>query len=393
MKGSGESMNGPSPSPSGRASLVVTTIFEPSVLRQYYANFRRYGHLEQVQIILIPDRKTPATAWSICEELSSEGLHCLCPRIEEQEKFLKRIGLDPGMILYDSDNRRNVGYLMALEAGSDFLISIDDDNYCLEASDYFAEHAIVIANPGEHKVADSATGYLNICDLLTWTTAVKPYPRGFPYAARHKDENWQIKSRQEDVSINAGLWLLDPDVDAITWLVSSPKVKGFSVDSLVLGRNSWSPVNTQNTALRREVIPSYYFIRMGYPISGTTIDRYGDIFSGYFAQACVKHMGGAVRFGTPIVDHRRNSHSYMKDAGREWACIVLLEDVLPWLHEVKLEGKSYLDAYLSLSHLLEGAVERFQGAIWSDPARGYFHQVAYHMRAWLKGCRTVLGSQ
>jgi hypothetical protein len=383
-------MNGFSPSPSVRASLVLTTIFEPLVLKDYYANFKRYGHLEQVQIILIPDRKTPASAWKMCEELSSNGLPCACPSIEEQEKYLKRIGIDPAVILYDSDNRRNVGYLMALEAGSDFLISIDDDNYCLESGDYFAEQAIVAAKPTEHQVADSATGYLNICDLLTWTTSVKPYPRGFPYAARHKDENWQIKSQQADVPINAGLWLLDPDVDAITWLVSSPSAKGFSGESLVLGRNSWSPVNTQNTALRRDVIPSYYYIRMGYPISGTTIDRYGDIFSGYFAQACVKHLGGAVRFGTPIVEHRRNSHSYMKDAGREWGCIVLSEDLLPWLHDVKLEGKSYLDTFLSLSYLLEDAVENFQGAIWSDPVRAYFHQVGFHMRAWLKGCRSIL---
>lgn len=376
-----------------RASLVVTTIFEPLVLKDYYANFKRYGHLDQVQIILIPDRKTPASAWRLCDELSSKGLHCVCPTIEEQEEYLRHVGIDPGVILYDSDNRRNVGYLMALEAGSDFLISIDDDNYCLDSGDYFAEQAIVTAKAGEHRVADSATGYLNICDLLTWTTAVKPYPRGFPYAARHKDENWQIKSQLADVPINAGLWLRDPDVDAITWLVSSPKVKGFSGDSLVLGRNSWSPVNTQNTALRREVIPSYYFIRMGYPISATTIDRYGDIFSGYFSQACVKHLGAAVRFGMPIVEHRRNSHSYMKDAGREWACILLLEDVLPWLHDVRLEGKSYLDSYLSLSYLLEDAVEHFQGAIWSDTARGYFHQVGYHMRAWLNGCRTILSGR
>lgn len=384
-------MNSLAPLSSVRASLVVTTIFEPLVLKQYYENFKRYGRLEQVQVILIPDRKTPASAWQICKELSVNGLRCQCPTLEEQQRYLRRIGLEPEMIPYDSDNRRNVGYLMALESGSDFLISIDDDNYCLESGDYLAEHAIVTALPADQQVADSATGFLNICAMLDWNTPIKPYPRGFPYAARHKDEAWQIKNEPANVHINAGLWLLDPDVDAITWLVSLPQVKSFRGDSLVLGKDSWAPVNTQNTALRREVIPSYYFIRMGYPISGTTIDRYGDIFSGYFAQACAKHLGGAVRFGTPIVEHRRNSHNYMKDAGREWACILLLEDLLPWLHDVRLEGKSYLDSYLSLSYLLEAAVEHFQGAIWSDSARGYFHQVAYHMRAWLKGCRTVLG--
>jgi hypothetical protein len=282
---------------------------------------------------------------------------------------------------------------MALESGSDFLISIDDDNYCLDPHDYFNEHAIVLQNPAEHCVAESATGFFNICEMLEYSSSGRVYPRGFPYSARHKDENWQVQAAKADIHINAGLWLMDPDVDAITWLVSNPKVTGFSGNSLVLGRNSWAPVNTQNTALRRDVIPSYYFIRMGYPISGAAIDRYGDIFSGYFAQACARHLGGAVRFGTPLVEHKRNSHNYMKDAGREWACIVLLEDILPWLHDAKLEGQTYVAAYESLSHLLEDAVETFQGPMWSDAARGYFHQVAFHMRAWLKGCRTILGSR
>ena len=79
-------MNGFSQSPSLRASLVVTTIFEPLVLKDYYANFKRHGRLEQVRIILVPDRKTPASAWKICEELSAKGLHCECPAIEEKEK-------------------------------------------------------------------------------------------------------------------------------------------------------------------------------------------------------------------------------------------------------------------------------------------------------------------
>ncbi len=192
-------------------------------------------------------------------------------------------------------------------------------------------------------------GFANICAMLDWSTPATPYPRGFPYYARHKSENWEIKKAAADVHVNAGLWLTDPDCDAITWLVSSPKVKKFGGRSLVLGEKSWAPVNTQNTGLRRDMTPLHYFIRMGYPISGTTIDRYGDIFSRYFAQACVKQLGGVVRFSTPLVDRKRNSHNYIKDAGREWACIVLLEDILPWLCSVKLEGKNYIDAYLSLS--------------------------------------------
>jgi Reversibly glycosylated polypeptide len=380
----GTSMTSPS------ATLVLTSIFEPKILEDYLCNFRTFGHLDQVQAIVIADRKTPQAAWQICRDACSAGLRCHCPSLDEQEAFLRRVGIPSETIPYDSDNRRNIGFLMALENGSDFMASIDDDNFCLPAEDYFAAHAVVTAAPEPHLTASSATGFLNICELLDYDGPARVYPRGFPYRARHEDERWRVETELAEVHVNAGLWLRDPDVDAMTWLVAPARVTGFRERSLVLAPSAWSPVNSQNTALRRAAIPAYYFIRMGYSMSGMPIDRYGDIFSGYFTEACTKHLGGAVRFGSPVAEHRRNSHNYIKDASREWACILTLEDLLPWMVEAKLSGDSYLEAYLSLSHLMEDAVERFQGTIWTDTARGYFHQVAHHMRAWLKACRSIL---
>src|SRR5581483_6567631 len=131
---------------SKKATLVVTTINDPALLKDYAANFRRHGHLDQVEAIVIPDEKTPAAAYERCRSLSEEGLRITCPTIEEQERYLTGIGLPPATVPRNSDNRRNVGYLMAYGSGSDFLISIDDDNYCLEAEDYFGEHSIVCRN-------------------------------------------------------------------------------------------------------------------------------------------------------------------------------------------------------------------------------------------------------
>jgi hypothetical protein len=294
---------------------------------------------------------------------------------------------------YNSDNRRNVGFLMAYASGSEFLISIDDDNYCRPDEDFFAAHAAVVGPDSIHNVVESAAGFLNICDLLEFHRPGPVYPRGYPYRFRHIDESWRWSERRASVPINAGLWLLDPDIDAITWLVAKPRVIGFKGDSVVLGPQTWTPVNTQNTALIRDAIPAYYFFRMGYPISGMPVDRYGDIFSGYFAQACVKSMGGLVRVGTPIADHRRNTHNYMKDATNEWACILTLEDLLPWLLEFRPGGASYMDCYRALSYGMEDAVERFAGSTWTDVTRGYFHQVAYYMRLWLEACRNIDGGR
>jgi hypothetical protein len=79
----------------------------------------------------------------------------------------------------------------------------------------------------------------------------------------------------------------------------------------------------------------------------------------------------------------------MKDALNEWACIQLSEDLVPWLMSAALEGNSYSDAFRSLSFALEEAVEKFRAPIWSAPTRGYFHQMAYHMRAWLDACSRI----
>ena len=361
------------------------------MLEAYYQNIERFGHLDQVEVVVVPDRKTPKTVFERARSVCDRGLKVHCPTLEEQGVGLRSVGFPPELVPFNSDNRRNAGYLLALASGSDFPISIDDDNYCTDEEDIIGQHAVVCAEAAERTMTASATGFFNICSLLEFEEPTPVYARGFPYFARHKDENPRLVRESVALHMNAGLWTLDPDVDGITWLVALPHVRSFKGASIILARDTWSPVNTQNTALARSAIPAYYFIKMGYPIAGMPIDRYGDIFSGYFAQACVKHLGGAVRVGTPVAEHRRNSHNYLKDAANELACILLLEELLPWLRQLRLSGTTFIDAYASLSCEIQAAVERFQDGLWTDATRGYFHQVAYYMRSWLSAGRQILG--
>lgn len=78
-----------------------------------------------------------------------------------------------------------------------------------------------------------------------------------------------------------------------------------------------------------------------------------------------------VLVNTPSAAHRRNSHDYLKDATAEWPVILLLEDILALLIDAKLSGSTGLDAYMSLSHGLDEAADRFQGWVWNDAARGF----------------------
>ena len=372
-----------------KAALVLTTIFDPKLLDDYLENFRAFGHLEKVTVYVIPDRKTPQAAYDRCHELNKKGLKTICPTLEEQERYLEALGGMKEVIPYNSDNRRNIGYLMAYESDADFVISIDDDNYCRDGEDAFGEHSIVTESANEYRGVNSSTGWFNVCQMLTFEPARTVYHRGFPYSQRHIPAETELISVNGKIHINAGLWLLDPDMDGITWLVGPVKATSLQTESFVLGDEAWSPVNTQNTGLHRDVMPAYYFLPMGFPMAGMAIDRYGDIFSGYFAEKCARHLGHLVRFGTPLADHRRNVHNYLKDATNELGCVWVLEDLLPWLKELTLEGSDYSEAYTSLSYALEEVVEGMEGFIWTDATRGYFHRIAYCMRLWVGACRQL----
>ena len=367
--------------------VVVTTINRGGFLDDYCAQADADGVRDQLRVVVIPDRKTPQELPQKCAELRERGFDVLCPTLEEQENYLKQFGQFAPLVPYNSDNRRNVGFLMALEWGCEVLLSIDDDNYCI--GETYGTIAQVCGGPVKSRAVYSSTGWFNICELLEIEPNYPVYPRGFPYHKRHKQSELTFKEETGTVRLNAGLWLQEPDLDAMTWLVAPVRATKFRGDSVFLGENVWSPINTQNTALHSDLIAAYYFVRMGYPLAGLPIDRYGDIFSGFLVQACMKQMGDRIRVGTPVADHRRNSHNYMRDLAGELACIFVLEDLLEWLPSARLEGKTYSETYLSLANAIDDQVEQFNGTIWTDATRGYFHQMSYCMRQWIAACRQI----
>jgi hypothetical protein len=372
-----------SPMPGKRVAIVVTTIFEPLFLDGYVANLRRFGR-EDVDIIVIIDRKTQA---SVAERCAHYGL--LCPALDEQEAFLARFPSLAPRIPYDSDNRRNVGFLMALDRGAELLISIDDDNYCLDDVDFVGEHlaaGTTVATPQ----TECDDGWLNICSLLDSSTKDEIFPRGFPYfARRHVRTVAEETAAPARVAINVGLWLSDPDVDAMTRLVQAPHIASAKNRSLRLGRDTWTPINTQNTAVIRDAVAAYYYVRMGFSLGGLRIDRYGDILSGYLIQKCVKTRGDAIRIGSPIADHRRTPHNLFKDLYHELAGMVLLDDLLPWFTELKIGSGSYAEMYASVADALDEKSGSMRGFVWDDGGRDFLIDTAANMRAWLEAVRVI----
>jgi hypothetical protein len=387
-------------------SIVVTTIFEPTFLNGYLDALREGRLSETTNIIIIPDRKTPASVSRAAMTAKQEGFRVLCPTLDEQETFLRRLGVPKDFIPYDTDNRRNVGFLMALEQGCDVLISIDDDNYCPPGVCFVEDHRIV-GSTASDPVVHTSDGWFNICSLLKGeehstggrgavsTTQQEEagaiFPRGFPYFAQRANRRTELMDggTQIPIAMNAGLWLDDPDVDAVYRLCRRPKIMEFKGSSVILGPDVWSPINSQNTAMTRAAALTYYYVRMGFPLQGLQIDRYGDILSGYLTQKCVKHLGQGIRIGTPILDHRRSPHNLFKDLYHELAGMVIIEELIPWLMEVKLSGSTHLEAYTCLAEQLAAEAGRFKGFVWDSGGRDFLSATARCMKVWIKAVVSI----
>lgn len=370
-----------------RTCIVVTTINKGDILDGYCRQIEAEEVRDRVRIIVIPDRKTPSELYVKCAELAARGFDIRCPTIEEQDGYLKKFPDLAPLIPYDSENRRNVGFLMALESGYEVLLSIDDDNYC--TGETFTTCGLVCSDSLTMPAVHSDNGWINFCDMLELRPNTRVFPRGYPYARRTETPVVSYSDETGRVRMNVGLWLDEPDLDAITWLAAPVRAQRFTADSCFLGQDTWSPINTQNTALHRDLIVSYYCVRMGYPLGGMPIDRFGDIFSGYLSQACIRHLGDRIPVGTPIADHKRNAHNYLRDLAGEFGGIQVLEPFIEWLHDVSLAGSSYPETYFALADAIDAQVSHFTGAIWTDATRGFFYQMTLCMRQWVKACRSI----
>lgn len=374
---------------SRRTDIVVTTIFEPAWLDGYLQNIREFGHDEEVTVRIICDRKTPKSVFEAAEAARVQGFQVDCPTLAQQSEYLKAVGVPDDLIPWDTDNRRNIGFLRSWANDAEVLISIDDDNYCIAGGgDFVGNHQVVGRAVSDTDTFHTPTApWFNMCELLEDGIDIRTFPRGYPYSARSEDlaelRDLSPDERLAAVAVNAGLWIGDPDVDAITRLAIGPRVTSAAERSVILTPPTWSPINSQNTSLIGAAIPAYYYARMGYPLNGLRIDRFGDILSGYFLQKCAKHLGQVVRVGSPVADHRRSVHNLLQDLYFELAGIVIMEDFVPWLQSLELSGTTYFETYAALADALVSEANTFRGLVWDQGGRDFLVDTGLCMGQWL----------
>jgi hypothetical protein len=265
-------------------ALVITSIAADShpVLRQYGVDCIERG----IDFILIGDRKSPA-------QFDLEG--CDFWNVERQLKLPFALSRLLPMGHY---SRKNLGYLLAMQRGVQTLVETDDDN--IPRPEFFADHEPVL----ECEFL-SDVGWVNAYE---WFTDARLWPRGFPLEQLREPTRTAGNSsvRRVHCPIQQGLADENPDVDAVYRLTCTLPVRFENNTRLGLGRNAWSPFNSQNTFWFSEAFPLLY-------LPSYCSFRMTDIWRSFVAQRIAWENDWAILYHEPTVWQDRNEHSILRD--------------------------------------------------------------------------------
>ncbi len=269
---------------SEKKSLIITSIANDQhpVLKQFAKECKDHNF----EFIVIGDTKSPnefqmndCDFWSVDRQLT---LPFELAKITPTRHY----------------SRKNLGYLLAIKNGSTELVETDDDN--IPREEFWSTKNREVKS---YKFENA--GWVNVYHYFT---KHKIWPRGFPLE--------ELQNQQLDVNtlkldtfncpIQQGLADENPDVDAV-YRLTYPLPINFEIKTkLALGKNAWSPFNSQNTYWFKEAfalmyLPSYCSFRMT------------DIWRSYVAQRIAWECGWSVLYHESTVWQERNDHNLMKD--------------------------------------------------------------------------------
>jgi len=357
-----------------KTSIVTTTINIPVLLTRYAQNARRYGHSD-LDFVVIGDRKSPAGTAEFCKSIE-EYYPTTYLDIPAQRSYLERFPDLWAHLPFDSIQRRNIGILLAYENGSDVIITIDDDNFVM-GQDFVGLHSVV-GKQSRLPAFSSTSGFFNVCSVLEADHGVEFYHRGYPQAQRWAEAGhfMSCSPSERTIAVNAGFWMDNPDIDALTRMERQIVVRGFNSkwpgSNFSLESGTWSPFNSQNTALMRDVIPAYFL--------SPSIGRYDDIWASYIINRIAEHLGHAISFGEPLVRQERNPHDLWKDLDVERNGMIMTDDFCAALRQVDLRGGTYGDCFGELCEKLPAAWP--ENTRWNDSQRQWREKLLEGMRIW-----------
>lgn len=270
--------------------IVTTTINSPTVATNKFAQIAvRHNWM----FIIVGDLKTPHEEYEKLVNKYYPNVIYLNP--ETQENLYKQLSDALG---WKTIERRNIGFLYAYENGADIIATVDDDNIPYDdwGKDLYINQEIDV------DIWESQNGYF---DPLSVTNNKDLWHRGYPIEHVFSKNNVIYKGKSKrKVLVQADLWDGDPDIDAICRLSKKPIVKFENIKPY--GSFQYSPFNSQNTFISREVIPYYMMLPF--------IGRMDDIWISYIIN---KLFPNSIIYNRASVYQDRNIQDLIKNLENE----------------------------------------------------------------------------
>lgn len=367
-----------------RVALVTTTIHVPRFLADVLENADRYGHGDNLSVIVVGDRKTPEEVGRFLTELDGQfAAQITYLDIAAQKELLRRWPSLDLFLRFDCIQRRNIAFLQAAIDRAEVVITVDDDNFVTD--DDFIGHHLLVGQTAELPVVRHSSGWWNVCERLVAEPNRRFFHRGFPKSLQDWNAaKFEVERSEVRIIANGGLWLGAPDVDATAHIEEPINVVGMNpIDghrTCALAPGTWCPLNTQNTAFDVSVLPALYLPVMHDWLRGYRVTRMDDIWMSYFLRAIADGKNELIAYGAPLVLQERNPHSMLSDLSREMGGYILTERIVDYLKEFHTSSASYHEAYLELIYHLRDKVEADTGL--ETPEREYLRQLTLGMAAW-----------
>jgi hypothetical protein len=309
------------------AALVTTTIQVPRLLELHRAI------AAAIPIYVVGDLQSPDDEInSLCAELGNAYYYSAADQA--------RLGYESSEVLgWRCPGRRSIGFLEAVRHGADVIVSIDDDNLPMDDR-YFEQFLSVLAVPFSGLQVTAPTGWVDPGDFLDPPVR----HRGFPHELWHDRPpvslGYQVGRR---VGVAAGLWLGDPDTDAVSRMATRPRCLGASPACLagfVADNNCFAPFNSQNVAFVRELLPLM--------VMHSGVGRYDDIWASFIAQRVMREFEMVVHYGQPLVWQDRNDHDPVSDLAAELFGLRNTMEFTRYLNSIQLPRTSIVEAATEL---------------------------------------------
>jgi hypothetical protein len=289
-----------------RLYTVVTTIQEPTPSMVRLAERLRAAGSP---LVVVGDRKGPARF-----ELPGAALHDLA----SQGKLPFRLAPLAPVGHY---SRKNLGYLVAIQAGAGCLYETDDDNAPLDG---WAPRALEVKGARALRADRWCNVYASFSKELVW-------PRGLPLdRIRGGAEGRPAGTVDLAAPIQQGLADGSPDVDAVWRLVVEKDVRFDPGAPVALEPFTWCPFNSQSTWWWPEAFPLLY-------LPSHCTFRMTDIWRSFVAQRCLWAMGRRLVFHGAEVLQERNLHRLIHDFRDEVPGYLGNDEIVERLAALKLE--------------------------------------------------------